>query len=98
MIKYRYEEEKAVALYMAQELGDFRAKDIIRKGEVSNEEEAAHLCKFFWSMVNSSAEGGFKLPCEGSSEYWTEKLYNSFGGYLESAGYEDVWNDEIDKA
>lgn len=49
-------------------------------------------------MVNKSAEDGLILPCEGSSEYWIEKLYNSLGGYLEKAGYEKEWNEEIDKA
>ena len=49
-------------------------------------------------MVNRSAEGGLALPCEGSSQYWAEKLYNSFGGYLERAGYEEQWNEEMEKA
>lgn len=98
MIKYKYEEEKIVALYMAQELRDLLAKAIIEKGEVSNEAEATHLSKFFWAMVNLSADGNVTLPCEGGSQYWTEKLYNSIGGYLERAGYENIWNDEVDKA
>lgn len=98
MIEYSYEEEKIFALFMADQLSDFLAKEIIRKGEVSSKQEAIHLSKFFWVMVNRSAEGGLVLPCEGSSQYWTEKLYNSFGGYLERAGYEEQWNEEIDKA
>lgn len=98
MIKYKYDEEKIVALYLADAMGDQLAKNIIQNGEVANADEATHLSKFFWAMVNKSAEGGVELPCEGGSEYWTEKLYNSIGGYLERAGYEDQWNDEIDKA
>jgi hypothetical protein len=98
MIKYKYEEEKIVALFLAEELGDSVAKGIIEKGEVSNEVEATHLCKFFWAMVNRSADGNINLPCEGGSQYWTEKLYNSIGGYLERAGYERIWNDEVDNA
>jgi hypothetical protein len=38
------------------------------------------------------------LPCEGSPEYWTEKLYNSIGGYLEKVGYGQEWDEEVDKA
>ena len=38
-----------------------------------------------------------KLPCSGSAQYWTEKLYNSIGGYLKRAGYEEEWDREIDK-
>lgn len=98
MIKYRYEEEKIVALFLADVLQDELAKSIIQKGNVANADEATHLSKFFWAMVNISAEGGVELPCEGSSQYWTEKLYNSIGGYLERAGYETQWNEEIDKA
>ena len=98
MIKYRYEEEKIVALFLADVLQDELAKSIIQKGDVANADEATHLSKFFWKMVNISAEGEVELPCEGSSQYWTEKLYNSIGGYLERAGYETQWNEEIDKA
>lgn len=98
MIEYSYNEEKVVALFLADELGDSIAKNIIQKGEVTNKQEAIHLSKFFWAMVNKSAEGSIELPCEGSSQYWTEKLYNSLGGYLERAGYEEQWNEEVDKA
>ena len=98
MIEYTYDEEKVVAFFMADQLNDFLTKAIIQKGEVSNKQEAIHLSKFFWEMVNRSAEGGLVLPCEGSSQYWAEKLYNSFGGYLERAGYEEQWNEEMDKA
>jgi hypothetical protein len=98
MIEYSYDEEKIVALFFSDELGDSLAKDIILKGRVSSGEEAAHLSRFFWAMVNRSSEGGLTLPCDGSPQYWTEKLYNSLGGYLERAGYEDEWNEEIDKA
>lgn len=98
MIKYRSEEEKIVALYLANALGDQLAKNIIQNGEVANADEATHLSKFFWAMVNKSAEGGVELPSEGGSQYWIEKLYNSTGGYLERAGYEAQWNEEIDKA
>lgn len=98
MIEYKYDEEKIVALFLVDVLADNLAKGIIQKGDVANTGEATHLSKFFWAMVNKSAEGGLELPCEGSAQYWTEKLYNSIGGYLERAGYEAQWNEEIDKA
>lgn len=88
MIKYKYDEEKIVALFLADVLQDELAKSIIQKGEVANADEAIHLSKFFWAMANKSADGGVELPCEGSAQYLTEKLYNSIGGYLERAGYE----------
>lgn len=98
MIEYRYEEERVVALFLADLLDDQLAKEILNKDYVSSKEEATHLSKFFWRMVNKSAEGVTDLPCEGSSQYWTEKLYNSIGGYLENSGYEKEWNEEVDKA
>jgi hypothetical protein len=98
MIEYKYDEEKIVALFLADVLQDELAKSIIQKGEVANPDEATHLSKFFWAMVSISAEGGVELPCDGSSQYWAEKLYNSIGGYLERAGHEAQWNEEIDRA
>lgn len=97
MIEYKYSEEKTFALFIADELGDTLSRKIIEKDQVSSKEEAIHLSKFYWAMIDKSAEG-ISIPCEGSAQYWTEKLYNSIGGYLERAGYEDQWNDEIDKA
>lgn len=98
MINYAYPEEKIVALVFAEKLNDSLTQDILNKGYVSSTEEAIHLSQFFWKMIDKSAEQSVSLPCEGSSQYWTEKLYNSIGGYLEKAGYEAQWNEEIDKA
>ncbi|TQV71332.1 hypothetical protein FKG94_19655 [Exilibacterium tricleocarpae] len=103
MIEFRYQEERAVALYFAELLGDAKASDLLETGVVSTSEDATHLSKFFWAMVNKSAAEkakgkNIKLPCEGSSEYWTEKLYNSIGGYLESVGFGKEWDTEVDNA
>lgn len=98
MIEYTYSEEKIVALYFAKLLNDSITTSIIESGVVSSGKEATHLSKFFWNMVNKSAEGNVTLECEGSSEYWTEKLYNSFGGYLEKSGYSKEWEREVDNA
>lgn len=98
MIEYSYSEEREVALHFSELLKNEKAKLIIIKGTVSSNEEAVILSKFFWDMVNKSAEGDVGLPCKGSSQYWTEKLYNSIGAYLENSGYEKEWDTEIDKA
>ena len=100
MINYKFPEEKVVALYLADLLGDIKAKEVIESGMVNNNVEATHLSKFFWKMVKKSADENhtnLKLPCSGNAQYWTEKLYNSIGGYLERVGYEEEWNREIDK-
>lgn len=98
MIIYKYPEEKIVALTFASILKDEIATKIIERGSIASREEAIHLSQFFWHMIEASATGTIALPCEGSSEYWTEKLYNSLGGYLEKAGYSAEWDEEIDKA
>ncbi len=72
MIEYAYDEEAIVALHFASLLDDSLAVSILEKGGVSSSEEATHLSKFFWKMVDKSAGGNVTLPCEGSSEYWTE--------------------------
>ncbi|WP_445355688.1 hypothetical protein ACJJI5_04970 [Microbulbifer sp. EKSA008] len=97
MIEYRYPEEKTVALFFAELLQDTVAMDILERGYVTTSEEATHLSKFFWAMVEKSAQEP-ELPCEASPEYSLEKLYNSFGGYLFEKGYEQQWDNEIDNA
>lgn len=98
MIPYKYPNEKIVAFEFASLLNDELTKQILHKNAVESREEAIHLSQFFWRMIEKSTERNIQLPCEGSSEYWTEKLYNSIGGYLEKAGYSAEWNEEIDKA
>ena len=39
-----------------------------------------------------------RLPFDGNSEYWTEKLDYSLSGYLENAGYGNEWDTEGDNA
>jgi len=101
LINYKYEEEKIVALYLADLLEDRKAKELLESGVVSSSEEATYLSKFFWKMVELSEEENRRslgIPCKGNAQFWTEKLYNTFGGYLESIGYEDEWSREIDDA
>lgn len=98
MIEYRYKEEELVALAYARAMKDKIAEKILLSGEVTNKEEAIHLSKFFWAMVDRASIEEIEIPCDGSSEYWLEKLYNSLGGYLENIGYESEWDAEIDRA
>ncbi len=88
-------------LYFANELEDELALRILNSGGVQSSEEARHLSKFFWRMVDKSIElekQNVQFPWEEITEFWTEKLYNSFGGYLESHGFGEIWNQEVDKA
>lgn len=98
MIQFKYPEEKTVAITFALLLNDEITKAILEKGSVASRDEAIHLSQFFWRMIEKSAASNVQLQGEGSAKYWTEKLYNSIGGYLEKAGYAAEWNEEIDKA
>jgi hypothetical protein len=98
MIQYKHPEEPQVAIIFADALNDPQSKEILRRGEVFSKIEAVHISKFFWKMVALSAERSITLPFEGSTEYWTEKLYNSLGGYMLRAGYGNEWNEEVDNA
>jgi len=98
MIEYQYDEEQKVFLCFADFLCDERAKKLIIKGVIANSEDATYIRKFFWHVVNETSKSDkiIQLPCEGSPQFWTEKLYNSLGGYLENSGYEKEWDTEID--
>ncbi len=101
MITYRLKQEKEVFIHFADLLDDDKAKVIIVSGEVNTDEEARYLSQFFWRAVNTSVdikENNEPCPFESGGEFWLEKLHNSIGGYLEHAGYEDIWDDEVDKA
>jgi len=99
MITYKYEEEKIVALFFAKLLNDKKAESILNNGAVTSSEDATYISKFFWKMVDESVNNkNLELPCEGSAQYWTEKIYNTIGGHLERAGYEKEWDIEIDNA
>jgi hypothetical protein len=101
MISYRLEQEKEVFIHFAELLNDDKAKFILEAGEVTDDEEARYLSQFFWRVVNKSVEikqNNDPWPFENGGEFWLEKLHNSIGGYLERAGYEDIWDDEVDKA
>lgn len=101
MIEYKFEEEKIVALQLADILQDERAKSLLKSGNITSKDDATYLSKFFWEMVTLSEEENRRsldIPCEGNAQFWTEKLYNTFGGYLDSIGYGNEWDKEIDNA
>lgn len=101
MIEYRDDEEKIVTLHFADRLEDEQAKKIIEAGVVTSKVEASYLGKFFWSMNTKAIaddKAGISIPCEGSSEYWIERIYNTWEGYMINKGYEDEWDRESDNA
>jgi hypothetical protein len=100
VIVYKFEEELQFAKYYAEKMNDKAVLEILKKGSVSNSNEAKKLSEFFWNMVDSSIEdhlNRINLPWQESSEYWNEKLMYSFSGYLEKAGFENEWDEISDK-
>ncbi len=101
MITYSYDEEKLVALHFANRLNDSIVIKVIEKGVVENVDEAVSISNFFWKM-NAKAvlddEQGIRIPCGGSSEYWIEKIYNSWEGYMLRNGFIMQWDEASDNA
>lgn len=101
MINYKYEEEKIVALHFAKRLNETKVLSIIENGDIKSTEEAELLSKFFWNMNRkaiSDDSDGLKIPCEGSSEYWIEKIYNTWEGYMLKNGFISEWDAASDEA
>ena len=100
MIKYRFPEELEFATYYANKLNDSLTVQILNSGKVNNSAEAIHLSQFFWKMVDAAVvdhQQKIDLPWPESSEFWCEKLMNSFSGYLDSVGYEKEWDEVSDQ-
>lgn len=100
MIEYQFEEEKEFAIFYAKKLERPIILSILNRGFIETREEAKELSKFFWNMVDKSIEveiQGVGGEWDESSKFWTEKLLQTFSGYLEEAGYSDIWNEKVDK-
>ena len=98
MIEYKHKEENEIVLHYAEVLNDALAKKILTKGQVSNRDEALHLNRFYWAMVDQAiADEGIGVPileAEGT-EAWMEYIFHSFNGYLVSHGYTKEWEEEL---
>lgn len=100
MISYRFDEERQFALHYAHQLEDALTLSILESGRVRNRDDAIHLSRFFWRMVDASIadeKAGIELPWDENAEFWTEKLLHTFSGYLQGAGYEAAWDEVSDQ-
>lgn len=101
MIKYRFEEEKEIILHYANILNDQKVCSIIALDEVSNAEDALHLAKFFWTMVDLSVEDiekGVSVCGHKDLEAWNEYIMDSLRAYLRSSGYANEWDRASDQS
>lgn len=92
MITYRYKEEREVALHFAHRLSDDKAQQIIESDDIRSKADASYLSEFFWRMnIKAIADdaSNIAIPCEGSSEYWLEKIYISWEGYMLKMGFSE---------
>jgi hypothetical protein len=100
MIKYKSNDELVFAKYYANKLHDKLATKILETGSVKNAAEAIHLSVFFWKLVDSAIEdenNQTKLPWTEGSEFLSERLMYSLSGYLENAGYDNIWEEISEK-
>lgn len=100
MIEYQFKEEKDLAIYYATELDRPMVSSILSRGFVETKEEARALSVFFWNMVDKTIEvekQGTTQKWNEGSQFWTEKLLQTFSGHLEAIGYSDIWDEEVDK-
>ena len=58
MIEYKYPEEKIVTFHYAQQFNDSIVLVILEKGYAENSDDAHHLAKFFWQMVDKTVMDG----------------------------------------
>lgn len=103
MLDFSGKDQKAqqVCLHYAQQL---RADNLIPiiacKGSVTSREEAEALSRFFWVMLEASAEDrdkGVEVLGESDLQYWMTRSMNIISGYLCSIGYEEVWDEVSDE-
>ncbi|WP_020406411.1 hypothetical protein [Hahella ganghwensis] len=101
MIKYRFTEEKQIVLHYAKALGDQKTIHIINAGVVSSSEEAIHLSRFFWKMVDLSVadiDNGVTVCGKKDLEAWNEYIMDSIRSYLRKSGYSKEWEEQSDLA
>ncbi|MFC4362500.1 hypothetical protein [Simiduia curdlanivorans] len=100
MIKYRFEEESKYLDYHLEKMGDVRAKEIVASENIISEEDAEYLATFFWKMVDFSIKEekyNVDLPWPESREFWNEKLMYSISSFIESQGFDEVWDKVVDQ-
>ena len=91
-----------VCIHYAKQFGDKHLEEIVSNNVlVSSKEDAIALSKFFWDMLEASADdrdNGVEVLGELDLQHWMERSMNIFSGYLSSTGYEDEWQKVCDEA
>lgn len=104
MLDFSGKDQKAqeVCLYYARQLGaDSLIRIIECKAPVCSKEEAIAISRFFWEMLEASADdrdNGVIILGEGNLQHWMERSMNIISGYLNSIGYDEEWEKICDEA
>lgn len=103
MLDFSGTDQKAqqVCLHYANQ---FQANNLIQiiecKASVTSKDEAYALSRFFWMMLEASAgdrDKGIEVLGESDLQHWMERSMNVISGYLNSIGYEEVWDQVCDE-
>ncbi|GLS26757.1 hypothetical protein GCM10007877_24760 [Marinibactrum halimedae] len=100
MINFKYPKEKEISLHYANAFSDLLVEKILNGTDVSNSDEALHLSKFYWEMVDALVEDASKnnLICgELNLQEWSELIFNSFRSYIRNAGFSTEWDKASDE-
>jgi len=97
MLDFSGKDQKAqqICLHYAKQLGAVDLIDVIEcKSPIRSKQEALTLARFFWDMLEASAEDSeneIEVLGESNLQYWMERSMNIISGYLCRIGYEDEW-------
>ncbi len=98
-MQYYQEQDRKVAFHYARSTGNIEALEILERGEVNSKEEAQTLSEFYWEIVSASVgdrDHGSGEPFENMDSS-LEGLHNTFSIHLCNAGFEEVWDEVVDK-
>ena len=103
MLDFSGKDQKAqqVCMHYAKQLRADNLMPIIEcKASVRSQEEAAALSRFFWMMLEASADDrdkGIEVLDESDLQHWMGRSMNIISGYLSSIGYDEVWGQVSDE-
>ena len=102
LLKFEFKcpEERTFLELIQSMLNSPIAQKILDDQGICSSSEAAALAEFFWALVDKSIEleklGELDQFLEGA-EFWNEKLMYSISGYLERIGFENEWEEVVDR-
>lgn len=104
MLAFSEKDQKAqlICLHYANQLASEVVINIIEgKATVRTKEDALALSRFFWKMLEASAEDaerGVITPGDIDRQYWMGRSINIFSNYLHSLGYKEEWELVFDES